>query len=311
MKIAPLSLADETAWAALLAVSFTRELTQMQQLLRFLQAEQKLVAWGAWDGERLAAQYSCYLTAVSNPTYTQPIPVGMSINMAVHPDYRGRGLIKQVSQPVYAHLQKNGVLAGVGFSNAAGVQVDKKSKGYGYQVIGQLRPYLAILRQPSTCKPLTLTSTFPNKSFNISKNDQKFQFMATPQSICHRFAHHPFRQYQFAIWEEKETIRGVVIFRTVHLFGVRCIALLAAYSNKMAHLLQRWSKTMCQAGTRLVQFVTTPNASILDALKPTAHILPQPRSRNPYYLTLKPLSSALPTPILNYQNWDCVGGDIL
>ncbi len=311
MKIAPLSLADETAWAELLAVSFNREQSQMNQLLYFLQAEQKLVAWGAWDGKRLAAQYSCYLTAVSNPNCTQPIPVGMSINMAVHPEYRGRGLIKQVSQPVYAQLQENGVLAGVGFSNAAGVQVDKKSKGYGYQVIGQLRPYLAILRQSSNCKPLTLSTTLPNQSFQVALHPQKFQFTATTQSICHRFAHHPFRQYQFAIWEEKETVRGVVIFRTVHLFGVRCVALLAAYSNNMARLLQRWSKTMCQAGTRLVQFVTSPNASILDALKPTAHILPQPRSRNPYYLTLKPLSPNLPTTIHDYQNWECVGGDIL
>ncbi|MEZ4642293.1 MAG: hypothetical protein R3E31_06070 [Chloroflexota bacterium] len=43
--------------------------------------------------------------------------------MAVRPDYRGRGLlIKQVSQPVYAALAALGGVAGVGFSNAAGVR---------------------------------------------------------------------------------------------------------------------------------------------------------------------------------------------
>ncbi|MEZ4646792.1 MAG: GNAT family N-acetyltransferase [Chloroflexota bacterium] len=59
-----------------------------------------LLAWGAWDGARLAAQYSCLLTSLRLPGTEEPARVGMSINMAVHPDYRGQGLIKQVSQPV-------------------------------------------------------------------------------------------------------------------------------------------------------------------------------------------------------------------
>lgn len=310
MKIAPLSLADQEAWAELLATSFNREPEQMRQLLHFLQPD-KLVAWGAWDGARLAAQYSCLLTAVSNPACTEPIPVGMSINMAVHPDYRGRGLIKQVSRSVYDRLLENGVLAGVGFSNAAGVKVDKQSKGYGYQVLGQLRPYLAILRQQSHYPPLTISTTWPQYPICIPRDTHHFQFAATPASLQHRFACHPFRQYHFATWEEANQVCGVVIYRPTHLRGIRAVALLAAYGTDLPTLLSRWSTTMYQRGFRLVQVVTTPTACVLDVLRETAVLLPQPKSRNPYYLTLKPLSPDLPPTILDYAQWDCLGGDIL
>jgi hypothetical protein len=49
----------------------------------------------------------------------------------------------------------------------------------------------------------------------------------------------------------------------------------------------------------------------LDLLRKTAVLLPQPKSRTPYYLTLKPLSPGLPSAILDYTQWDCLGGDIL
>src|SRR5690606_20213096 len=102
MDVIPLTPGHCHPWADLLAVSFARTPAEMAQLLAWLQAGPGLIAYGAWDGERLAAQYSCRLTALHLPGHDASAAVGLSINMAVHPQYRGRGLIKQVAAPVYA-----------------------------------------------------------------------------------------------------------------------------------------------------------------------------------------------------------------
>ena len=57
----PLTPADRTEWARLLAVSFGRSQSQMEQLLDWFHAGFELVTMGAWAGERLVAQYNCRL----------------------------------------------------------------------------------------------------------------------------------------------------------------------------------------------------------------------------------------------------------
>jgi len=134
MKIMPLLSSHINAWAELLAVCFERSSEQMCQLIAFFRPEKQLLAWGAWDGTRLVAQYSILRKSLILPTCPMSVTVGLSVNMAVHPAYRGQGLVKQVAQPVYEALARRGGIVGVGFSNAAGVQVDRRSKEYGYRV---------------------------------------------------------------------------------------------------------------------------------------------------------------------------------
>jgi GNAT superfamily N-acetyltransferase len=199
MKITPLTLDHLIPWSQLLAACFNRRAEDMAHLLRFLQPESRLIAWGVWDGDLLAAQYSCWLTAVHHPGCLATLPVGMSINMAVHPAYRGRGLIKQVAEPVYATLVERGAVAGVGFSNAQGVQVDRHSKGYGYEVVGQLRPSLFYLRRGLGSDPLSLTSQWPIRPFVPFSFPKNHCFHHTPETLHHRFGQHPFRQYRFGV----------------------------------------------------------------------------------------------------------------
>ena len=101
-----LSVEDVPAWAELLAVAFERRTTEMQALLHWLHQGWEMVAWGAWADERLVAQYSCLVHQVIAPTGM--LKVGLSVNMAVHPEFRGRGLVKQIAQPVYAALAESG-----------------------------------------------------------------------------------------------------------------------------------------------------------------------------------------------------------
>ena len=310
MNIRPLTAADQPAWSALLSESFQRPPAQMTDLLTHLQRS-NLVAWGAWDNGRLAAQYSCLLADLHLPQHHnhKPATVGISINMAVHPDYRGRGLVKQVAQPVYDQLTAQGVLAGVGFSNAAGVKVDRRSKGYGYQVLGQLVPLLAAVRARGTAVPLTLTDQLPTNFAPFPATTQ-ITFTSTHTHLVNRYSNHPFRTYRFALWQEQNETYGVVVYRPIRLFGVHGVALLGAYSQDLPTLLQRYLHTLAAQKTSFIHCLTSPAAPLRHTLQALTTTVTPPYKRTPYYLTAKPLQPSLPVNFLHFSEWNCVGGDI-
>jgi GNAT superfamily N-acetyltransferase len=307
LRIAPLTSDDQHAWADLLAIAFARQPAEMIQLLAFLQAAAPLIAYGAWDGSRLAAQYSCLLRQVHVPDQSAPVKVGVSLNMAVHPQYRGRGLIKQVAGPVYTAVQAHGGVAGVGFSNAAGVKVDKHSKGYGYRVVGQLNSMVALLLRPSSQKPLSLTTTWPtNSCWPSFAHQPRHHFITTPEWLAQRYAHHPFRHYHFAASEGQ-----LVVYRPFRWHGLPGASLLAAQGQELTAVLGQWSSALWQQGVRLIHVLTSPRASLLAALRETAVCLRLPYSRSPYYLTAKALNNETPQSLFDFARWDCTGGDVL
>jgi hypothetical protein len=312
MEFAALTPADCDAWASLLAVSFERTTADMEGLLGWLIQGWPLVAWGAWDGDRLAAQYSCRIVHVCAPGYDVPMPVGMSINMAVHPDYRGQGLIKHVARPVYETIAEQGGIAGVGFSNAEGVKVDLKSKSYGYRVVGKLSSALVWLSRPRGITALTLTDDWPNDlpDFAPAPSNQ-IRFVVNGDSLRHRFAHHPFRRYHFGVWREGADTRGLVVYRPVQYGPVRGAALLAVYGEDEPELLRRWTAALHREGRHFVHVLTTPGASVRAILPTLGRVIQLPYSRTPYYLTAKPLEAIFTKPLFDFSQWDCIGGDIL
>lgn len=313
MNVSRLTLADVESWAALLAVAFGRRQAEMKALLQWFDAGWEMVSWGAWEQEWVVAQYTCLVNQVVAPQSIIPLKVGLSVNMAVHPEWRGRGLIKHVAQPVYATLQAMGAIAGVGFSNADGVKVDQRSKGYGYQVLGRLRPRLLWLSRPKqTTQPVSLTTCWPDGAWQLSHEPAcHFRFAADPTWLQNRYARHPFRSYRFGVWQDGKTICGIVIDRTIRRGGVNGSTLLGAYGDDLPGLLTGWGKAVYEAGDRFVHWLATPAAAMTTALRGLGTPVPIPYSRTPYYLTAKPLGEALPTGFLDFQQWDCTGGDIL
>lgn len=305
MHITPLTATDHCAWAELLAAAFARQPDEMVQLLTFLQASAPLIAYGAWQGTQLVAQYSCLLRQMHIPEQPQPFTVGVSMNMAVHPYYRGLGLVKQVAAPVYTAVYAQGATAGVGFSNAAGVKVDKHSKGYGYRVIGQLESVVGWLKRPSTSPALTLTTCWP-ESFPTVPPQAHYHFLNHPHWLRQRFACHPFRQYQFGVGKP-----GLVVYRPFRYHGFKGVSLLAGHGQDVTMLLQQWAAALWAQGIRLVHLMTSPQASLLKALRQTAVCLRLPYTNSPYYLTAKALCPETPASLFDFAQWDCTGGDVL
>ena len=311
MHFAPLTQQHQHAWADLLATSFERTTEDMLRLLDWLHEGHTVIGWGAWDGDKLAAQYNCCMMDVQLPDGGGTATVGMSINMAVDLAYRGRGLIKQVSQPVYEAVAACGGIAGVGFSNKQGVKVDLKSKSYGYQVVGQMQSVVVALKRQQK-SGLSLTDDWPLVPFadEVNLPYQQTRFATTPQTLEHRFARHPFRKYQFGVWQENGLVQGVVVYRAVKSVGLKGASLLAVYGAEPTELLIRWAAAVQQEGIQFVHLLTTPAARLHSALNRLGCVVKMPYSRSPYYLTVKPFAHT-PREFLDFAAWDCLGGDIL
>lgn len=312
MNLRPLTTDDLVPWAGLLAAAFDRRPDEMQQLLTWFQASPGLLAWGAWDKGKLVAQYSCLLKTLWAPGAETPLLVGLSTNMAVHPDYRGRGLIKLVSQPVYEALAEKGGVAGVGFSNAAGVKVDRRSQGYGYQVVGRMDSKLVWLgRKEDTAVPLPLTDRYSPSTWCEWRRPDFIHFQADARTVVFRFAAHPYRHYRFGIWEEKGEVLGVTVHRPIQINRIVGASLLAAYSSDLPELLRRWTAGIRQERVKFVHVLTSPRSPLWPALQSCGAGVSLPFTRSPYYLTVKPLCQEDLPGLLDFSRWDCCGGDIL
>ena len=316
MEYRSLTLDDRAPWARLLAISFDRTPEQMEQLLLWFHRGFELVTWGAWDGDRLVAQYNCRLLRLHVPGLPEPALAGMGLNMVVDPAYRGRGLLDTVAGPVHEMITERGCIAGVGFSSAGGLAVTRKSSSYAYQVLGPMTSTVVVLSRRRYPQPLALSEAWPDGRLQLPPGDARFVgYAATPVSVRHRFAEHPFRRYWFGTWrdgkENGDEVRGLVVYRPVRLRGVPGVALLAAYGDDLPGLLARWAGAVRRSGVHLVHVVTSPASPLRDALRGAGTRVTAPRSRNPYHLIARALRDDTPPVLFELDRWDCVGGDIL
>lgn len=312
MDFRSLTLDDLVAWARLLAVSFDRTPEQMEALLRWFHRGFSLVTWGAWDGDRLVAQYNARLLQLNVPGMPEPALAAMGLDMAVDPEYRGRGLLDAVARPVHEMLTERGCLAGVGFSSAGGLAVTRASRSYAYTVLGPMSSTVVVLSRPRYPSGLLLTDEWPEGVVSLGRAHPGYvSYAVSPAGLRHRFAEHPFRRYAFGAWRDGETVRGIVIYRRVRLRGIPGAALLAAYGEDVPGLLGRWGGAMRRAGVPVVHVVTSPGSPLRRYLGALGIPVTVPVTRNPYHLIARGLQDDAPAVLFDLQRWDCVGGDIL
>jgi hypothetical protein len=308
----PLTLDDRVAWARLLADTFDRTPAQMERLLAWFHQGFRLVTWGAWDGDRLVAQYNCRLLRLHVPGLGEPALAGMGLNMAVDAAYRGRGLLDAVATPVHEMIAAQGCIAGVGFSSAGGLAVTRRSTSYRYEVLGPMTSSVVVLARRHYPEPLDLSDAWPVGQLNVARGDTRFiRYAVTAETIRHRFAEHPFRHYSFGVWRDGEVIRGLVVYRRARLRGIPGMALLAAYGDDLPLLLARWAAAVRRLGVPIVHVVTSPASPFRDLLRVMGTRLTVPFSREPYHLIARALRDDTPRVLLDLDSWDCIGGDIL
>ena len=284
----------------------------MQGLLRWFHAGFELVTMGAWDGDRLVAQYNARLLGLRVPGFEEPLPAGMGLNMAVDPDYRGRGLLDQVATPVHDALAARGCAAGVGFSSAGGLAVTKASRRYAYEVLGPMVSLAVPLVRRRYPEPLAVRTTWPDDPIELLPAADGFvRYEASPVTLRHRYAGHPFRRYAYATRERAGVVDGLVVFRETRLRGIPAVSLLAVHGNDPTDLLGSFAASMRTRKCPVVHVLLAPRSPLRQALAAMGPEVPLPMSRNPYHLIARALRPNTPHILFDLQRWDCAGGDIL
>lgn len=305
-------MAEIGPWARLLARCFERTPEQMQGLLAWFRAGFELVAMGAWDDERLVAQYNARLLQLQVPGSDAPLMAGMGLNMAVDPEYRGRGLLDQVAAPVHEELTRRGCVAGVGFSSAGGLAVTKASRHYAYEVLGPMVSLAIPLIPGRHGDPLTFGSAWPAIPVELdSPGDGFVRYRADPPALRHRYADHPFRQYAYATRVRGGVVDGLVVFRETRLRGVPAVSLLGVHGADPDHLLRSFAAGLRSRRRPLVHVLVTPASPLRPALAAIGPPVPLPFSRNPYHLITRALAADTPPVLFDLDRWACTGGDIL
>jgi hypothetical protein len=312
MDVRPLTLADRGPWARLLAVCFDRSPEQMEQMLTWFHDGFPLVAMGAWDDERLVAQYCCRILELRLPGESEPVLAGMGLDMAVDPAYRGRGLLETVATPVHEAIARRGCIAGVGFSSAGGLAVTRASASYGYRVLGPMVSLAAPVLPRRRAEALELCGSWPEGRWQVAEGDDGLiHYRATPESLCHRFAGHPFRRYRFGVRRSGDAITGLVVYRHGSLRGLPGASLLAAFGEDRAGLLAAWAGAIRREGLHVAHLVASPASPMRDALATIGPAVRVPVSRKPYYLITRALAPSTPDVLFDLLRWDCTGGDVL
>ncbi|MEO5965305.1 MAG: GNAT family N-acetyltransferase [Candidatus Limnocylindrales bacterium] len=312
MEVRPLTVADIGPWARLLAVCFERSPAQMEGLLAWFHAGFELVTMGAWDGDRLVAQYNARLLGLWVPGFESVQPAGMGLNMAVDPEYRGQGLLDQVAAPVHDALAARGCVAGVGFSSASGLGVTKASRHYAYEVLGPMVSLAVPLTRRRYPERLETRSTWPDGAINLEPRSDGFvRFDASAASLRHRYADHPFRRYAYATRERDGIVDGLVVYRETRLRGLPAVSLLAVHGRDPVGLLGSFAATLRARRRLLVHVLLAPQSPLRGALAAMGPQLPVPLSRNPYHLIARALSPDTSPVLFDLARWDCAGGDIL
>lgn len=138
--------------------------------------------------------------------------------------------------------------------------------------------------------------------------DAPYQFENSLEWLENRFGRHPFRQYRFAF-----CVNQLVVYRTFRWRGLPAASLLTVYSAQVDLTLRRWLSSLQRDGVYLIHFLGSPTAAVGAALKRGTFTLPQPVTRNPYYLTAKPINvdAHQTRDLFEFGRWDCTGGDVL
>jgi hypothetical protein len=312
IEVRPLTAADVDPWARLLASCFDRSPAQMRGLLRWFHAGFELLTMGAWDGDRLVAQYNARLLLLQVPDFEAPLLAGMGLNMAVDSEYRGRGLLDQVATPVHDALTARGCIAGVGFSSAGGLAATKASRHYAYEVLGPMDSLVVPLVRRRHAEPLAVRGTWPDGPVELKAAADGFvRYEATPVTLRHRYAEHPFRRYVYATRERAGVVDGLVVFRETRLRGIPAISMLAVHGSDASGLLGSFAASLIARRRYLIHVVLSPSSPLRQAIGSIGPVFQLPFSRNPYHLITRALGPDTPGILFDLQRWDCAGGDIL
>ncbi len=231
-------------------------------------------------------------------------------DMATAPEFRGRGLISQLSRRVYDEVATCADVS-IGFSNDEGVKVDQNANGYGYRIVGRFSRYL----KPLLWKTVTPFQLSPVDRFDVlpCQKSPLFTIHKSREYLDWRYGRKPNNDYQIYLLTQHGQFMGYVILRDS---GQRCYVYdVIANTHDTAvfkQILAAMHNAILERGKRLAVYYVLANSFWRQVLTDCV-LLPERFGRCNYYLTVKIHNEtlAIQDRLMQAENWRLMLGDIL
>ena len=267
----------------------------------------QLFFYGVWDRNgKLVSQYA---NLENNLVCEKKIIKGLTcFDMATHPNYRGRGLISQLSRRVYEDVQKSEFEVSFGYSNDQGIKVDKYSTGYGYTVVGKFAKYLkpVLFPQPSRFTFHEISS-FPDSYKPFSDN---FLRINKPRNyLVWRYNDRPGNTYKIFEIETPEHKLGYVVLR-LHDIRVDLMDIIGLSIKDYGEIFKGVEKLTKRPHRMFIVINVLENTTWKDIFKKEGFTYQPGKSHS--YLTVKihKKGEGWRNEILDKEKWILMGGDI-
>jgi len=285
--------------------SVNQQLSWRYEASSFLQ---KMIAFGAYTKEKQLVSF--YANVPHQIVYKgKSKDVYLCLDIATKVGHRRQGLISQLSSCVYQQLDKNNLEnISIGFSNKEGIRIDKNSRNYGYQIVGSFQTYIRPSRASKSQVNfkrqdlLEAGDVWPHTSFQIHKNSQYLKW---------RYLGKSHRNYNYySVIHRNATVAQVVAIKKKNKVEIIDVIPLAEFDIEI--LLRSLPSLGNQLKRSFVTITVLKNRQWQELLG-RCHYLPQPLSRQKYYLTIRlnPNYRSEKTDILSAENWLLFSGDIL
>lgn len=231
--------------------------------------------------------------------------------MATAPRHRGRSLISQLSRAAFDDVERQGAEICLGFSNQAGLKVDKKATGYGYRVVGSFATYAAIPRKTMKSDVVLI---------RMKRSERFRSWPATPHALAlqksadyleWRYRAHPDHTNEcFRLVRGNKQI-GYAVLRSKNA-RMEITDLIVGNDREIPDAVRSCSAYARQKGSRILTITVLKNTFWKRVLKQAGFVSLLKRTR--YSLTIKTTRHTpqdLKRLFLKANSWRLVGGDIL
>ena len=259
------------------------------------------------EKDEVVAQYTNIPVTVRRKAVTYA--ASLCVDMATHVDHRRRGLISLLSAKVYKKIQQQGTQFSIGFSNAAGVMVDKHAKEYGYQVVGtfvryytwcQLASRKAVLLERVTSFDLLRPTEVSSPFFRLEK---------TNAFLTWRYLKKPNVSYEIYRFQEGKLGGYVVVSfqkRRCYVYDI----VTNARTNEWKRIVRGIENLAVERGVKIVIFHVLDNCFWRELLAPGYWCNRSAKRRT--FFTVHPHQKAPSSKkLLNPDEWLVMNGDIL
>ncbi len=233
------------------------------------------------------------------------------VDMATHPLHRGKGLISTLSKLVYTDIARENIDVSIGFSNEAGVLVDKHSKNYGYHIIGKFQSYYSILtKRKSTICELQRVASFEEE---MPLKNEYFSVHKTVEYLTWRYKDNPNNGYMFYKVLINGRFYGYVVLKNSNI-RTHVIDIISDNSSvdTMKNIITAINNIALEHKKRFTTLCVLDNKFWHGVFNKTLSFKKNSK-KNTFYLTVKLHNPRIGdnTSILDKDSWLCFVGDIL